>query len=330
MDSALRPRDIQARIRAGESAEDVAAAAGTPVEKIMIYAAPVLAEREHMAVRAQASSVRRRIVGDSSVRALGEAVELQMHEAEADHESIEWDAWQREDRRWVLIASYESPARDGLAEFVFDPRGNYVTCTNEDAKWLVGEPLPAPAPVRDDLQQARERRLEGAPAEPSAADGTEGARPESNDEILSSLEPAAPPAAEGDPVFDEDDTIDLGETAARIRDMVAGSAAPQPTQTAQPTQPTRSVPERPAGTPSAEPAPPAAAPAARAQEPAEQPAAPRTEPAARAEASEKPSEQPSEQLTLDETPEPPVRKKKNRRSVPSWDEIMFGGGPAKD
>ena len=59
MDSALRPRDIQARIRAGETPEAVAAAAKTTVEKIMPYAAPVLAEREHVAERAQRSSVRR-------------------------------------------------------------------------------------------------------------------------------------------------------------------------------------------------------------------------------------------------------------------------------
>ena len=59
MESALRPRDIQTRIRAGESPEDVAAVAGTSVEKVMIFAAPVLAERAHIARSAQSSSVRR-------------------------------------------------------------------------------------------------------------------------------------------------------------------------------------------------------------------------------------------------------------------------------
>ena len=59
MDSMLRPRDIQARIRAGETPESVAAAAQTTVDKVMPYAAPVLAEREHVAERAQRSSIRR-------------------------------------------------------------------------------------------------------------------------------------------------------------------------------------------------------------------------------------------------------------------------------
>ena len=60
MESALRPRDIQARIRAGESPEAVAAAAQTSIEKIMGYATPVLAERAHVADRAQRASVRRK------------------------------------------------------------------------------------------------------------------------------------------------------------------------------------------------------------------------------------------------------------------------------
>ena len=60
MESALRPRDIQARIRAGESPEDVAAAAQTTVEAIMPFAGPVLAERAHVAQSALKASVRRR------------------------------------------------------------------------------------------------------------------------------------------------------------------------------------------------------------------------------------------------------------------------------
>jgi hypothetical protein len=56
MDSSLRPRDIQARIRSGETAEAVAQAAQTTVERIMPFAAPVLAERAHVAQRAQLSS----------------------------------------------------------------------------------------------------------------------------------------------------------------------------------------------------------------------------------------------------------------------------------
>ena len=57
MESALRPRDIQARIRAGESPESVAAAASTSLDKIMGYATPVLAERAYQSDPAQLRAV---------------------------------------------------------------------------------------------------------------------------------------------------------------------------------------------------------------------------------------------------------------------------------
>jgi hypothetical protein len=83
MESALRPRDIQARIRAGETPESVAQAAQTTVDKIMTYAGPVLAEREHVAQRAQRSSVRRG-PGESAgaARTLGDAVAAHLRDAD--------------------------------------------------------------------------------------------------------------------------------------------------------------------------------------------------------------------------------------------------------
>ena len=85
MESSLRPRDIQMRIRAGETPEAVAHAAGTSVEKIMPFAAPVMAERAHVAQRAQLSSVRRR-ANESGARTLGEAVSAHLRSHNVDPE----------------------------------------------------------------------------------------------------------------------------------------------------------------------------------------------------------------------------------------------------
>ena len=75
MDSTLRPRDIQARIRSGETPESVAQVAGTSVDKVMPYATPVLAERAHVAQRAQRASIRRRPAeSGAGARTLGDAV----------------------------------------------------------------------------------------------------------------------------------------------------------------------------------------------------------------------------------------------------------------
>lgn len=163
MESTLRPRDIQARIRSGETPEAVAQAAQTSVDKIMAFAAPVLAERQHVAERAQRSSVRRSDAGQASgARTLGDAVAAHLRSHNVDPQTVEWDAWRREDGRWSLIAGYDTPARSGAAELTFDAPGNYVTLDNEDARWLVGISTPvadAPPAPADDLQAARERRL---------------------------------------------------------------------------------------------------------------------------------------------------------------------------
>ncbi len=145
----LRPRDIQARIRAGATAEEVAEAAGSTVDKVLVYARPVLAERAHMAQRAQRSSVRRS-GGDAGHRILGDAVAARLRGLDEDPTAVEWDSRKREDGRWVLTASYTTADRGGLARFTFDPPGNFVLLDDDDARWLVGDdPEPVVGPESD-------------------------------------------------------------------------------------------------------------------------------------------------------------------------------------
>src|SRR5262245_17707045 len=150
MESSLRPRDIQARIRAGETAESVAQVAGTSVDKVMPYAAPVLAERAHVAERAQRASIRRRPADGgvtSAARTLGDAVGSHLRSRNVDPDTVSWDAWRREDGRWTLTGSYATTGRVGAAHFSFDAPGNYVVADDDDAHWLLGEVPDAPAAV---------------------------------------------------------------------------------------------------------------------------------------------------------------------------------------
>ena len=74
VESPLRPKEIQARIRAGETVEEIADAAGIAVERVRWFEAPVLAERAYVADQAQSASVRRH--GDSTPGPrLGEVVQ---------------------------------------------------------------------------------------------------------------------------------------------------------------------------------------------------------------------------------------------------------------
>ncbi len=138
MESALRPRDIQARVRAGESLEAVAQAAGVPIAKIEPFAGPVLAEREHVAGLAQANPVRR--TGDAVAhRSLRAVVADRLLPQGVDPDAVEWDAWRSEDRRWTVLLSYQLDSADRRAEFSYDQTGRFSTASNDEARWLTGE-----------------------------------------------------------------------------------------------------------------------------------------------------------------------------------------------
>ena len=134
MESSLSPRDIQTRIRRGESVEEVAEAAGITVERVHGFAVPVIAEREWMAQSARATSVRRKHVGGHAV-ALSELADAALAERGISPESARWDAWRREDNRWTVQVDLE----DGAATFLFDPKSRYVVADDDAARSLVGD-----------------------------------------------------------------------------------------------------------------------------------------------------------------------------------------------
>src|SRR5690348_7586349 len=96
MSSSLSPRDIQARIRSGESADDVARVAGVPVDRVLRYAGPVLQERAMLAQHAR----RTRLKSSDKGATLAEVVDVKLSEHGVEMEKISWDAYRRDDGTW--------------------------------------------------------------------------------------------------------------------------------------------------------------------------------------------------------------------------------------
>jgi hypothetical protein len=138
METSLSPRDIQARIRAGSTLEDVAKVAGLPLDRVERFAAPVLAEREHMARLAMSSSVRRR--GETSAhRSLRLAVTERLGTRGIDLETVAWDSYRLSDGRWTVTADYRSGDARRHATFTFDATGRFSVAEDDEARWLLGE-----------------------------------------------------------------------------------------------------------------------------------------------------------------------------------------------
>src|SRR5690242_3077133 len=146
VESPLRPKEIQARIRAGETVEEIADAAGIAVERVRWFEGPVLAERAYMADQAQQASVRRQ--GDATPGPrLGEIVAERMKAFGAEPDDAQWDAKKRDDGSWLVQLIFISAGRLHAAEWIFDPRRRHVLPADDNAARmsLPGSEPPQPA-----------------------------------------------------------------------------------------------------------------------------------------------------------------------------------------
>ncbi|HEY1920250.1 MAG TPA: septation protein SepH [Streptosporangiaceae bacterium] len=135
VESPLRPKEIQERIRAGETAEEIADAAGVPIERVRWFEGPVLAERAYRAEEAQSAMVRR--PGDSGSGArLGDVVAERLTALGTSTEDAHWDSIKHNDGTWQVQLLFNSGGRAKTAEWLYDPRRKHVTPTDDEAARL--------------------------------------------------------------------------------------------------------------------------------------------------------------------------------------------------
>src|ERR1700712_3102709 len=139
VESALSPKEIQARLRAGASADEVAKAAGIPVGRIQRYEAPILAERDRVvseARRASAPGPHRNTPG----RPLGTLVDDRLREEAVEPETVAWDARRRTDGTWLVTMAMDEqePVR---ATWSWDPQARRVRALDAGATAMLA-PVP--------------------------------------------------------------------------------------------------------------------------------------------------------------------------------------------
>ncbi|WP_377642168.1 septation protein SepH [Oryzobacter terrae] len=328
IEGGLRPREVQALIRRGLSAEEVADRAGWTVEKVRRFEGPVLAEREHVARVAQQCAVGSRGGGPVT---LAERVSDRLKDRGVDRDDIEWDSSRDEEGHWALTMTFAAGGRQRTATWRYEPLGGSVTPGNDEARWLSEEaaagsiPTPHTASSADHdvydvdadggLGRTRAQRAAHEPIDLMAAmreHSTRGRRGRSRrpsptstpgdhdprhdalplDELAT--DPASvppPPAARGrNPLSAHLDEVPDDATADELVGGFPDDAADEPGAVAAETR----APEDDSAT---APAPEAAADAAPEDD----------EPAA--------AEAPIRR---------PAASRKGRPSVPSWDDIVFG------
>ncbi|WP_341957544.1 septation protein SepH [Microbacterium sp. LWH13-1.2] len=131
---AASPRDIQAQIRAGLTAPEVAELLGISVDDVIRFEGPVLAEREHVIGQALAVPV---LIGSDvepdAQPTFGTAIRAKLSELEATAER--WASW-KDESGWIIKLEFAANEVDHDARWSFDPRRSALAPLNADATQL--------------------------------------------------------------------------------------------------------------------------------------------------------------------------------------------------
>jgi len=200
VESPLRPKEIQDRIRAGETAEEIADAAGVPIERVRRFEGPVLAERAYRAQEAQGATIRQ--PGDSGPGPrLGDIVAERLAELGVAAEEAQWDSRKRGDNTWQVQLMFTVGGRPQMAEWSFDPRRRHVSPVDDDAARLslpeadVAALGPSPiAPMRATVTPIGSRLAQA----PAPAPATEPAPPQvpAAERVMAAGRPGPPSPAQ--------------------------------------------------------------------------------------------------------------------------------------
>ncbi|MBF6387183.1 DUF3071 domain-containing protein [Nocardia farcinica] len=180
-EASMRPRDIQARIRAGASVEQVTAESGMPAARVERFAYPVLLERARAAELAQKAHPVR--ADGPAVETLIEVVTAAFTERGHTLENAEWDAWKDEKGFWIAQLQWQNGRSEIAAHWRYQPdaHGGTVAPLDDPAADLIDpdfgralrglatilptEPEPEPAGPAEPVVEPRESAA--APVRPA-------------------------------------------------------------------------------------------------------------------------------------------------------------------
>ena len=336
------PRDIQTRFRQGASVEEIAEESGWEPERVRRYEWPIVAERAHIIRAAQSVKIGRRSSASGTAQipvTLSARIEEVSERYGFEDATQDWTTRQQENGQWrveVDIALKDSVRQNLPAQVVFPARWVYnpanqgLYASNEAAYFLMGnsEDAVAAAAKKAPVEVPPARLPKAPEPAPAPLTSSESADERKLKELLERARSVRPAQVEEPEVFVHREPAQPAEPVAPAAPAApvasapvapAAPAAPEPTAetTVETTDPLAVDSEAPANSVPVEsftlPAPIEDAPAAEVAK----------VPAAEAPATEAQPEPASAVSASEEKPKP-SSSKKQRVSVPAWDDIIFG------
>jgi hypothetical protein len=129
-------KEVQARLRSGESADSLMRTTGWSAEKIEKFSGPIMQERAYIIELALAANLTK----EKHSPTLATATIAQLSPRGVDMDLIEWNTWRKEDGSWNIILMY--PLKDGgqgEANWNFELASRTLEAEDDGALWISGE-----------------------------------------------------------------------------------------------------------------------------------------------------------------------------------------------
>lgn len=184
-------KEVQSRLRSGESADSIARSTEWDLDKIEKFSGPIMQERAFIIGQALETALRR----DPHSPTLMSATIAQLAPRGVDMQLVEWNTWRRDDGLWNIILTYPISTGSGEANWAFDPQNRTLVSEDDGSRWISGEEKSSrPAtPSHGMVPSAPAPRLVSVkPEEPIRISSTPTSSASESDQPSSIVEPIAP------------------------------------------------------------------------------------------------------------------------------------------
>ena len=133
-------KEIQRRLRAGESFEQIARDGQTTVEKVERFSGPIMQEREYILSNARDLVMRKD--AHRTDLTFGEVVLAKLAPRGVDTDQVSWNTWRQPDGVWHIELHYPNRDGNGVATWNFDLARRALDASDDNGAWLIGEEAP--------------------------------------------------------------------------------------------------------------------------------------------------------------------------------------------
>ena len=208
--SEISIKEIQARLRSGESMESISQHGNVSIEKIERYSQPILQERSYIISLAQKCEIKK------LKSTLLEVITEKLSPRGVEMKSCEWNAYRNDDGMWQIILRYPTRDGSGEAQWRFENVKRRIESDDDGARWIMDEePAPTEAIIRPIRGEEAPPRLISIRSTPTQSDATTTGSP-SPLHRLSSADTSDTEAREIDEELEDEDS---DESAELVLDM---------------------------------------------------------------------------------------------------------------